>query len=143
MCMRPHPSVHLPSRRIRVGSGAQQTIWIAFALFAGIYVLQSRDANPADTEEVLYVLPIVLLALRFGLRGGLSGALVGLALIGVWAWQGQAFSLSVAGALSWALTFVLLGVLLGAFVDHRRKLERQIAHYFDGSLDLLATADLN
>jgi PAS domain S-box-containing protein len=126
-----------------VGSGAQQTIWIAFALFAGIYVLQSRDTNPVDTEEVLYVLPIVLLALRFGLRGGLSGALVGLALIGVWDWQGQDFGLSVGGSLSWALTFVLLGVLLGAFVDHRHKLESEIAHYFDGSLDLLATADLN
>jgi PAS domain S-box-containing protein len=140
--MRPHPSVHLPSRRVRVGFGAQRTTWIAFALFAGIYVLQSRDTNPVDAEEVLYVLPIVLLALRFGLRGGLAGALVGLALIGVWDWQGQDFGLSVAGYLSWALTFVLLGVVLGAFVGHRRKLETQIAHYFDGSLDLLATADL-
>lgn len=94
-------------------------------------------------EEVLYVLPIVLLALRFGLGGGLSGALVGLALIGAWDWQGQDFGLSVGGYLSWAITFLLLGVLLGAFVDHRHKLETQIAHYFDGSLDLLATIDLN
>lgn len=140
--MRPYQPVHLRLRRIRMRSGSQQAIWVAVALFAGIYVLQSRDTNPVDAEEVLYVLPIVLLALRFGLRGGLSGALVGLTLIGVWDWQGQDFGLSVWGYLSWAITFVLLGVLLGAFVDHRHKLETQIAHYFDGSLDLLATIDL-
>ena len=131
------------SLHIRMRSDSQQTIWVAVALFTGIYVLQSRDTNPVDAEEVLYVLPIVLLALRFGLRGGLSGALVGLTLIGVWGtWQGQDFGLSVWGYLSWAITFVLLGVPLGAFVDHRHKLETQIAHYFDGSLDLLSTIDL-
>jgi PAS domain S-box-containing protein len=141
--MRPHRPGRLRSRRIGVRSGARRAIWTAVALFAGIYVLQSRDVNQADAEEVLYVLPIVLLALRFGLRGGLSAALVGLALIGAWDWQGQDFGLSVGGYLSWAVTFVLLGVLLGAFVDHRDKLETRIAHYFDGSLDLLATIDLN
>lgn len=140
--MRPHPPAHLHSPRIRVESGAQRTILIALALFAGIYVLQSRDTNPLDAEEVLYVVPIMLLALRFGLRGGLSGAFMGLALVGVWDWQGQDFGLSIAGYLSWAITFVLLGVLLGAFVDHRHKLESEIARYFDGSLDLLATVDL-
>jgi PAS domain S-box-containing protein len=140
--MRPYQLAHLPSRRIRVGSGARQTILLALALFAGIYVLQSRDTNPVDAEEVLYVVPIALLALRFGLRGGLAGAFVGLALVGAWDWQGQDFGLSVAGYLSWVITFVLLGVLLGAFVDHRDKLETEIAHYFDGSLDLLATVDL-
>jgi PAS domain S-box-containing protein len=141
--MRSHQPAHLHSRRIRVESGAQQTILVALALFAGIYLLQSRDINPNDAEEVLYVVPIMLLALRFGLRGGLSGALVGLALIGAWDWQGQDFGLSATGYLSWTITFVLLGVLLGAFVDHRHKLETEIARYFDGSLDLLATVDLN
>jgi PAS domain S-box-containing protein len=141
--MRPHQPAHLHARRIGVKSGAQQTILIALALFAGIYLLQSRDTNPNDAEEVLYVIPIMLLALRFGLRGGLSGAFVGLALVGAWDWQGQDFGLSIAGYLSWTITFVLLGVLLGVFIDHRNKLESEIAHYFDGSLDLLATADLN
>jgi PAS domain S-box-containing protein/putative nucleotidyltransferase with HDIG domain len=141
--MRPYQPAHLRSRRIRVGSGAQQTILIALALFAGIYVLQSRDTDLIDAEEVLYMVPIVLLALRFGFRGGLSGALVGFALIGAWDWQGQGFGLSVGGYLSWGISFVLLGVLLGAFVDHRNKLEAEIARYFDGSLDLLATVDLN
>src|SRR4029077_18989004 len=137
-----HLSAHLHSRRMRVESGARQIILIALALFVWIYLLQSRDTNPNDAEEVLYVVPIALLALRFGLRGGLSGGLVGLVLVGAWDWQGQDFGLSIVGYLSWGVTFVLLGVLLGGFVDHRHKLESEIARYFDGSLDLLATVDL-
>jgi PAS domain S-box-containing protein len=140
--MRPHQLAQPRFRRRMGSSGARQTLSIALALFAGIYVLQSRDTNPVDSMEVLYVVPIALLALRFGLRGGVSGALVGLALIGAWDWQGQDFGLSVGGYLSWVITFVLLGVLLGMFVDHRHKLQTEIAHYFDGSLDLLATVDL-
>jgi PAS domain S-box-containing protein len=123
--------------------GALLTIAIALALYIGIYVLQAHDSNPSDSEEVLYVIPIALLALRFGLRGGLSGALVGLVLIGVWDWHSQDFGLTIGGYLSWGLAFILLGVSLGAFVDHRHRLEAEIARYFDGSLDLLATIDLN
>jgi PAS domain S-box-containing protein len=139
-----HPSLlALHPRRHQLTLGGPLTLTIAVALFAGIYALQAKDTNPVDTEEVLYVVPIALLALRFGLRGGLAGALVGLALIFGWDWQGQDFELTVGGYLSWSIAFVGLGVLLGAFVDHRRQLETEIAHYFNGSLDLLATADLN
>jgi hypothetical protein len=38
------------------------------ALFAVVYWPQANDTNPADALEVLYALPIALLALRFGLR---------------------------------------------------------------------------
>jgi PAS domain S-box-containing protein len=126
-----------------MSAGAPQIIAITFALFIGIYALQAQDTNPSDSEEVLYVVPIALLALRFGLRGGLAGALVALALVGAWDWHSQDFGLTVGGYLSWGIAFPLLGVLLGTFVDHRHRLEAELSHYFDGSLDLLATVDLN
>jgi PAS domain S-box-containing protein len=129
--------------RTVTSAGAPQLIAVALVLCIGIYVLQAQDTNPFDSEEVLYVIPIALLALRFGLRGGVSGALVGLALIGLWDWHGQDFGLTVGGYLSWGIAFMLLGVSLGAFVDHRHRLEAEIVRYFDGSLDLLATVDLN
>jgi PAS domain S-box-containing protein/putative nucleotidyltransferase with HDIG domain len=117
------------------------TVVVAVVLFAGFYVLQATDRTPADALEVLYVVPIALLAVRFGLRGGLVGASVGLALIGTYDLATGVFDVSVLGNVGWAVAFVLLGSLLGRFVDHRRRLEAEISRYFDESLDLLATAD--
>src|SRR5680860_1849407 len=59
------------------------TIGLALASFAGIFVLRETDPNLIDAYEIVFVLPIGLLAIRFGFRGGLAGALFGLVLIGV------------------------------------------------------------
>jgi PAS domain S-box-containing protein len=115
----------------------------AVVLFAGVCVLQAKDTNPADALEVLYVVPIALLAVRFGLRGGLAGAVAGLALIGTYDFASGVFDVSFLGNVCWAFAFVLLGALLGRFVDHRRALEAELSRYFNESLDLLATADIN
>jgi PAS domain S-box-containing protein len=119
------------------------TIVLALVLFAGFYALQATDTNAADALEVLYVVPIALLAVRFGLRGGLAGALVGVALISTYDLAVHVFDVSVLGKLCWAIAFLLLGTLLGTFVDHRSKLEAQLSRRYDASLDLLATADLH
>jgi PAS domain S-box-containing protein len=117
------------------------TVALALALFATVYALQANDANPADSPEVLYVVPIALLALRFGLRGGLAGALVGLALLATWDIGGQDHGVSLLGNVCWLIAFLLLGTLLGRFVDQRRRLEAEISRYFESSLDILATVD--
>jgi PAS domain S-box-containing protein len=39
------------------------------------------------------------------------------------------------------VAFLLLGALLGAFVDQRRRLEAELLRYYEASRDLLATAD--
>jgi PAS domain S-box-containing protein len=118
-----------------------QTLAVALALFAGVYVLQAEDTNPADALEILYVVPIALLAVRFGLRGGLAGAFVGVALIGTYEYAAHEFDATLLGSLCWAITFLLLGALLGRFVDNRRRLEAELSRYYDASIDLLATAD--
>jgi hypothetical protein len=66
-----------------VPASTPATIVLALALFAGSFVLREGDQNLIDGLEVLYVLPIALLAIRFGFRGGLAGALFGLMLIAV------------------------------------------------------------
>jgi PAS domain S-box-containing protein/putative nucleotidyltransferase with HDIG domain len=116
-------------------------IVIAAVLFAGFYVAQAGDTHVADAVEVLYAVPIVLLALRFGLRGGLLGALVALALIGIYDYAAGMFDVSALGDVSWAFAFLFLGVVLGSYVDHRRRLEAELARHFESSLDLLATID--
>jgi PAS domain S-box-containing protein len=90
----------------------------------------------------MFVLPIALLALRFGIRGGLAAGLLGLALIVTWDLSAQDGSFSLMGYLNRGLAFVLLGTLLGIFVDQRRTLA-EVSRYYDASLDLLATIDLS
>lgn len=122
--------------------GSLKTIALAFGLFAGIFALRQGDPNVGDVTEILFVVPIALLALRFGLRGGLAGGLLGLALIVVWDHFDDDLAISVEGYLNRGIAFLLLGTLLGLFVDQRRRLEAELTRYFDASLDLLATADL-
>jgi PAS domain S-box-containing protein len=122
--------------------GSAETVALAFGLFVGIFALRESDANAGDVTEILFVVPIALLALRFGLRGGLGGGVLGLALIVVWDRFDSDLTISVEGYLNRGIAFLLLGTLLGTFVDARRKLEGELTRYFDASLDLLATADL-
>src|SRR5437879_1651766 len=66
------------------GRTATLVLALALALFGGIFALRALHRNVADADEILYVVPIALLALRFGLRGGLAGALTGIALVFAW-----------------------------------------------------------
>ena len=119
---------------------------LALALFAGIFVLRDSDPNVVDAHEILFVLPIALLAIRFGLRGGLVGALMGFVLVVTWDvyYSGYMNSmLTVEGYAIRGIAFLLLGALLGIFVDERRRLQAEISLYYDESLDLLATIDRN
>jgi PAS domain S-box-containing protein len=141
MAARSRISHHHPVPSLWATLDGPRTIVSATVLFAGFYVLQATDTNAADALEVLYALPIALLALRYGLRGGLAGAFAGIALIGMYDTSADVWDVSVVGNVCWVVMFVLLGGLLGSFVDHRSRLEAQISRYFDESLDLLATAD--
>jgi PAS domain S-box-containing protein len=136
-----HPSPARPRRRWPE-LGALATIALALALFLITFVLRESDANAANADEVLFIVPIALLALRFGLRGGLPAALFALALIVTWDMLDGDAALSVWGYAIRGIAFLLLGVLLGSFVDNRRRLEAQISRYFEDSLDMLATADM-
>jgi PAS domain S-box-containing protein len=122
--------------------GSSKTIALGLALFAGIFALRESDPNAGDATEILFVVPIVLLALRFGLRGGLAGGLLGLALIVMWDHFDSDLTIGAEGYMNRGIAFLLLGTLLGIFVDERRRLEAELTRYFDASLDLLATADL-
>jgi putative two-component system response regulator len=116
--------------------GAAATLLLSLALFAAIFALRVIDHNSGDNEGILFIVPIGLLALRFGLRGGLAGALLGFALTAVWDGYGNHVSLTWLGYVNRGVAFGALGVLLGTFIDRRGKLEAQVQHYYDQSLEL-------
>jgi PAS domain S-box-containing protein/putative nucleotidyltransferase with HDIG domain len=135
-----HP--HLPQLRELRGwpSTNRATLAVALSAFAVIFAMRVIDGNAANAEGGLYVIPVGVLALRFGLRGGALGALLALALTVAWGLiDGVHFT--TLGYATRALTIVALAMLLGVFVDRRRVLEAEVNRYYDASLDLLATAD--
>jgi PAS domain S-box-containing protein len=134
-----------PARPVRSWPtlGSSETILLALVLFVGVFALRESDPNVADAHEVLFVLPIALLAIRFGFRGGLAGGLLAIALLVTWDAFDSEMALEVEGYVVRGIAFLLLGTVLGLFVDVSRRLEAEVSRYYDASLDLLATADLN
>ena len=137
----------MPSNRIRVlASRFLPRPWVldlsaatlAAAIFLATYLARRNLSNAVDADEMV---PVALLALRFGRRGGVIGAILAVSLTGLWELQHADAAVAVLGYLSRTIAFVLLGALLGAFVDKRRRLEGELLRYFDTSLDLLATAN--
>ena len=129
--------------RKRPSLGRTGTVVLAAVLFLAVFLLRQSKANFAEAGEILFVLPVALLAIEFGSRGGLAGALLALALIVPWHVTHEDNLLKVQVYLGRAIAFLVLGMLLGAFVDRRRRLEGEISRYYAMSLDLLATIELD
>jgi PAS domain S-box-containing protein len=137
--------VHLPQLRdLRAWPSLSNraTLALALSLFAIAFALRLLDGNANDAEGALFVIPIGVLALAFGRRGGIGGALLAIGLVIAWG-AVRGVELTTAGYATRALAAITLGLLLGVFVDRRRVLEARIMRYYECSLDLLATADMN
>src|ERR1700760_1337881 len=99
------------------------TLAAVIPLYLAIYGFRLLHGGSAvDAADALLAFPLVVLALRFGIRGGLSGAAAAIALIVVWGSEDHDTAMTLSSYLSWSLTSVFLAVLVGSFVEHRRKL---------------------
>jgi PAS domain S-box-containing protein len=123
--------------------GARATVAMAFALFALVFALRVCDSNVGDAEGALFIVPIGVLALRFGLRGALAGSLVALVLVLLWGRVIVGAHLLTTGYIVRATTLVVVAILMGTFVEHRRRLEAGILRYYEASPDLLATGSIH
>lgn len=122
---------------------ARATLVAAAVLFAAAFGLRVLDSNVGDAEGALFILPVGLLALRFGMRGALGGAVVVLGLVLVWSRLATGVHPLTAGYIVRAATLLVVALSMGTFVEHRRGLEAGILRYYDATLDLLATGSVH
>jgi signal transduction histidine kinase len=97
---------------------------VATGLFLLVFALRIEVARPGDAISVLYVFPVALLAVTFGLLGGLGAAAGGFALVVL---SYAVFHNAPPDALGWSTqgaAILVLGALLGHATDRRCAIER-------------------
>jgi len=98
------------------------TVAVAVVLYVAIFVLRMTTGTPAEATMLFFVLPISLVALAFGMWWGLTGGLIAIGLVVVWAVT-EHVELSAVGWLTRALPMLLLGGLVGRAADRLRTSE--------------------
>ena len=97
---------------------------ISAVLFAVVLVLKLAVTEPGWGFPLLYDIPVALLALSFGVRGGLVAALIGMVLFTIGDQAGDIQS-NAAGYISRALSFFVLAGLLGLYADRLRRADAE------------------
>jgi hypothetical protein len=90
---------------------------IATGLFAGVSVARHFSDGSGEAIDILYSLPVALLAMSFGLLGGLVGAAVGFSLFTIFQLASGVGDIDATGWIARAAGLLLLGVLLGRATD--------------------------
>lgn len=93
-------------------------------MFAAVFVLRLGAGDSSDVIAMLYTLPIALVAVAFGLRGGLAAGATGVGLVVVWAVI-TGTSISPVGWAARVVPLLLLGYLLGDVTDRLRRVEAE------------------
>ena len=123
------------------------TLAFAGVLFVGIFALGIAIDDPAEAPSVLYVLPIALVAIRFGALGGIIAATFALALFGVVNVVNDEGA-GAFGYLTRGTAFYVLGALLGTFSTRLRttyeivlRREQQLQAILDNSTAIIYLKD--
>jgi PAS domain S-box-containing protein len=118
----------LVSRLPRGSSQAERVIVLGAAgvLFAGTFALGFGVDDPGESAAVLFTLPIVLMAIKFGTWGGIGAAALTMALLGLWdlADQDHMPVLSYVGR---AFAYGILGGVLGSFSTRLRTTHERVS----------------
>jgi len=109
----PLPALLLRQRPTRPRTGV---VAFAIALLVAVFALRIAVTS-SDPVLIFSVLPVALLALEAGIRGGVAGAVIGVVSIGLWPIVANV-ELSLLGYLTRVSTLFLVGVLSGYLADH-------------------------
>jgi signal transduction histidine kinase len=89
---------------------------VAVLLAAAVFVLRLTAGGADDVVNLLYTLPIALVALAFGRTAGITAGLLAVGLVVTWVWV-RDVDLSALGWASRVVPMLLLGGLLGDASD--------------------------
>ncbi|HEU5143296.1 MAG TPA: diguanylate cyclase [Solirubrobacterales bacterium] len=111
-------------------------------LFAAVFLARVTVGTLADAISFLYVIPVVLVAISIGTRGGLFAGVIAFALSSASTLLVDAPS-SALGYANRGLVFLFVGGLTGHFATSLRTLEMASGRHFELSQDMICTADFN
>ena len=109
-------------------------------MFALILAWRFVDDTPASAIGSLYVVPIALLAVNLGTRGGLAGVVLALGLSALWA-QVEQVGIGPDGYLARGLTFVAVALVVSWQVRDRRRFQAEADRWFSISDELCCVAN--
>jgi PAS domain S-box-containing protein len=115
---------------------------VAGALFAAIFAARVSFGTFADAISFLYVIPVVLVAIVYGVRGGLLAGAAAFCLSTLGALADDA-PVSALGHVNRAVVYLFVGGLTGHFATSLRALETASARHLELSQDMICTADFN
>jgi hypothetical protein len=98
-------------------SHARTALVAASGLFVAVTVAHIFANRTGQAVDILYALPVALVAMAFGLRGGLIGAASGFSLFAAVELTYGVGDIDVTGWLARAAGLFLLGILLGYATD--------------------------
>jgi len=119
-----------------------RTFAIAIVMFAAILAWRFADPNPVSAINSLYVVPIALLAVTLGTRGGMAAAALAMALSVLWA-QVQGVSLGLDGYLARGLTLVAVALVVGWQVKARQRSQAEADRWFSISDEMCCVANFD
>jgi PAS domain S-box-containing protein len=108
------PALLLRRRPERPRAGV---VAFGLALFVAVFAVRLVVPSASDPVLIFSAVPIALLALEAGTKGGVAGATVAVAGVGLWSLI-ENVEFSVLGYLTRVSTFFLVGVLVGQLADH-------------------------
>jgi signal transduction histidine kinase len=108
---------------------------VAASLFAAVFVLCQTNSNLADTIALLYVIPILLVAVEQGLLAGVACAAFAMGLVSVWALSTHN-SLEAVGVLTRSASYLAVGAVAGRFSDRMRDVHRRQSLLLESGLAL-------
>jgi len=98
-------------------SSAPAALVVSSGLFVAVTIVHVIANGTGEAVDILYALPVALLAMSFGLRGGLIGAAIGFTLFAVVELVDGVGDIDATGWISRAAGLFLLGALLGRATD--------------------------
>lgn len=99
-------------------------LMVSGGLYGAVFLLTVFAGTPRDDYFLLYVFPVALVAITFGLRGGAVAGLSAVALIVVWVVL-RDVSLTTTGWAAHVVPVLVLGLLLGRAADRLRWAEAE------------------